>query len=78
MFSRDLLPDNVRCDPDKVRSSVLSSRNLQLDNVWLYQTLYGSTRQCPTDFSSLTFIHCFGHILLTGCPINPILFPLHL
>jgi hypothetical protein len=26
--------------------------------------------------SAATFIHCFGHILLTGCPIDPVLFPL--
>jgi hypothetical protein len=27
---------------------------------------------------TLTFVHCFGHILLTGYPIGHILFPLHL
>jgi hypothetical protein len=26
--------------------------------------------------SAATFVHCFDHILLTGCPINLILFPL--
>jgi hypothetical protein len=30
------------------------------------------------EVSTATFVHCFGHILLTGCPINPILVPLHL
>jgi hypothetical protein len=32
MFYRDLLPDNVRCDPNKIRPSVLSFRNSQSDN----------------------------------------------
>jgi hypothetical protein len=28
-------------------------------------------------FSAATFDDCVGHILLTECPIDPILFPLH-
>jgi hypothetical protein len=40
------------------------------------RTMSGSAEQCPTDNLSPMFIHCFGHILLTGCPIDSILFPL--
>jgi hypothetical protein len=36
------------------------------------------TGQCPTETFNPTFVHGFGHILLTGYPIDPILFPLHL
>jgi hypothetical protein len=51
MFSRDLLPDNVQRDPDKVQPSVLSSRNSQSDNVRLYQRMFGPTgqRMAPPD-----------------------------
>jgi hypothetical protein len=69
-------PDNVQRDPDKVEPSILSSKNPQSDNVWLYRTMFGSTRQCPTKSFSLMFVHCFGHILLIGCPIDHILFSL--
>jgi hypothetical protein len=47
------------------------------NSVRSYRTIYGCIGQCPTDSFSLTFIHYFGYILLTGCPIDPILFPLH-
>jgi hypothetical protein len=34
--------------------------------------------RCYTErIFSPAFIHYFGHILLTGCPIDDILFPLH-
>jgi hypothetical protein len=39
-----------------------------------YRTLSENLGQCLTEIFSLTFIHGFGHILLTGCPIDPILF----
>jgi hypothetical protein len=39
--------------------------------------MYGSTKQCPTDSFSSTFIHCSGHIVLTRCSIDLFLFPLH-
>jgi hypothetical protein len=42
-----------------------------------YWTLSENPRQCLTEIFSPTFIHGFGHILLTGCPIDLILFPLH-
>jgi hypothetical protein len=33
--------------------------------------------QCPTETFNPTFIHGFSHILLIGCPIDPILFRMH-
>jgi hypothetical protein len=30
------------------------------------------TGQCPTDSFRSLFIYCFGRILLTGCPFDPI------
>jgi hypothetical protein len=35
--------DNVPRDPDKVQPSVLSSRNTQSNNVWLYRIMFGPT-----------------------------------
>jgi hypothetical protein len=32
--------------------------------------------QCPTDSFSQTFVHYFGHILLTECPFDPIILSL--
>jgi hypothetical protein len=75
-FSRDPLPDNVRCDQDKVRHLVLSSKNPQSNIVQLYRTISSPTRQCLTEIFSLTLVHDFGHILLTEHPIDPIIFPL--
>jgi hypothetical protein len=48
-----------------------------------YQTKSSTTGQSPKFsgivqprvFSSM-FVHCFHHILLTMCPIDPILFPI--
>jgi hypothetical protein len=40
--------------------------------------MYGSTGQCSTDSFSPMFVHCFGRILLTECPFDPILLPLAL
>jgi hypothetical protein len=45
-----------------------------MDFVWPYCTLFENPGQCLTEIFSPTFIHSFGHILLTGCPIDPILF----
>jgi hypothetical protein len=70
------LPDNIQRDPDKVRPSVLSSKSPQSDNVRLYRTMSDPAEQCSTDNFSLTFVHDFGHILLTGCPFDLILFSL--
>jgi hypothetical protein len=53
------------------------SGNPQSDNVWLYLTMFGSTGQCLTETFSPTSIYGFGHILLTGCPIDSIVFLLH-
>jgi hypothetical protein len=39
-ISRDLLPDNVRLDPDNVRPVVWVSGDLHPDNVWLNWTMY--------------------------------------
>jgi hypothetical protein len=40
--------------------------------VWVWSGLF------RIGFFNLMFIHYFGHILLTMCPIDLILFPLHL
>jgi hypothetical protein len=37
-----------------------------------YRTLSENLGQYPTEIFSLTFVHGFGHILLVGCPIDPI------
>jgi hypothetical protein len=52
------------------------SRDLQPGIVRSYQTMSGSTGQCPPDSFTLKFVHYFGHILLTKCPFDPILLPL--
>jgi hypothetical protein len=39
-----------------------------------YQILSGPPGLCPLGSFSPTFVHGFGHILLIGCPINPIIF----
>jgi hypothetical protein len=72
------LLDNIQCDLDKEHPSVFSFRNSQSENVRLYRKMSGPTGQCPTETFSPMFVHDFGHILLTGCPIGPILFLLHL
>jgi hypothetical protein len=36
------------------------------------QIMSDPTEQCPTESFRPIFVHCFGYILLTGCPINPI------
>jgi hypothetical protein len=77
-FSRDLLSDNVW--PHRTMSDVTQTRSgLQFCALeTLSQTMSGSTGQCLTETFSPTFIHDFGHILLTGCPIDLILFLMHL
>jgi hypothetical protein len=43
-----------------------------------YRTMPEISGQCSTDSFSSTFVLCFGRILLTECPFDPIPFPLAL
>jgi hypothetical protein len=68
-FSRYLPADNIR--------SYQTISDLQFEftetSNW---TISDSTRKCPNDSFSPTFIHCFGCILITECSFNLILLPL--
>jgi hypothetical protein len=66
------------------KSSVLIKNCAQF---WAYRTSPGhfldKSGIVPSElvwigFFSPMVVHCFGHILVSGCPIDPILFSLHL